>query len=237
MRDSTHEMRHTSGGTPAPRPAGAAVTGRLKNGLLVALVVVMVNLPFVHGKWQDHRLDQDGVDHVATVTDHEERNGELFVSFEVPARADQPAITGEVQVDRATYDVAVTSNQVNVRSLPGSATVWRVGGPIESHLPLGITVIADVFLLIVVPLLVRFGSRLRQEMVLVATEDLERCPPGSVLDQVDGLRFVVCGEVDAIEDDAVVLDLGDRRVRVLLDGHHNPAGYQQPVRATGTMRP
>ena len=34
----------------------------------------------------------------------------------------------------------------------------------------------------------------------------------------------------------VVLDLGDRRVRVILDGHHNPAGYQQPVRATGTMR-
>ncbi len=70
----------------------------------------------------------------------------------------------------------------------------------------------------------------------MATEDLERCPPGSVLDQVDRLRFVVCGEVEQIEDGAVVLDLGDRRVRVILDGHHNPAGYQQPVRATGTMR-
>jgi hypothetical protein len=23
---------------------------------------------------------------------------------------------------------------------------------------------------------------------------------------------------------------------VLLDGHRNPAGYQQPVRATGTLR-
>ena len=58
----------------------------------------------------------------------------------------------------------------------------------------------------------------------------------AVLDQVDGLRFVVCGEVEELEDDAVVLDLGDRRARVVLDGHHNPAGYQQPVRATGTMR-
>ena len=96
--------------------------------------------------------------------------------------------------------------------------------------------VADVFLLVLVLLLLRFGSRLRQEMVLVATEDLERCPPGSVLDQVDGLRFVVCGEIEAIEDGEVVLDLGDRRVRVVLDGHHNPAGYQQPVRATGTMR-
>jgi hypothetical protein len=82
----------------------------------------------------------------------------------------------------------------------------------------------------------RFGARLHQEMVLVATEDLQRCPPGSVLDHVDGLRFVVCGEVETIADDEVVLDLGDRRVRVILDGHHNPAGDQQPVRATGTIR-
>ena len=61
-------------------------------------------------------------------------------------------------------------------------------------------------------------------------------PAGLGARPVDGRRFVVCGEVEEIEDDAVVLDLGDRRVRVLLDGHHNPAGYQQPVRATGTMR-
>ena len=93
-----------------------------------------------------------------------------------------------------------------------------------------------MFLLVLVLLLLRFGSRLRSDLVLVATEDLERCPPGSVLDPIDGRRFVVCGEVEEIEDDAVVLDLGDRRVRVILDGHHNPAGYQQPVRATGTMQ-
>jgi len=130
----------------------------------------------------------------------------------------------------------VESGRVRVRVLPGSSTVWRVHGETTSNSGLVITVAADVFLLIMVLLLLRFGSRLRQDMVLVATEDLERCPPGSVLDQVDGLRFVVCGEVEEIDDDAVVLDLGDRRVRVILDGHHNPAGYQQPVRATGTMR-
>jgi len=219
------------------RSLGAVVTGRLKNSLLVALVVVMINLPFLHGRWQDHRLDQDGVDHTAAVTDHEERDGKLFVSFEVKETADQPAIAGEVRVDQATYDDAVATNQVTVRSLPGSATVWRVEGEVQTNLSLVITLVADAFLVVLVLLLVRFGSRLRQEMVLIATEDLERCPPGSVLDQVDGLRFVVCGEVETIEDDEVVLDLGDRRVRVILDGHHNPAGYQQPVRATGTMRP
>ena len=212
------------------------MTGRLKNVLLVALVVVMINLPFVHSAWQQHRLDQDGVDVVATVTDFEQRDGQGYVTFEVADSDDQPGFDGSVSVDDATYDDASTFQQVDVRVLPGSSTVWRVEGQTDSNLGLVITVVADVFLLVLVLLLLRFGSRLRQEMVLVATEDLERCPPGSVLDQVDGLRFVVCGEVETIEDDEVVLDLGDRRVRVVLDGHHNPAGYQQPVRATGTMR-
>jgi hypothetical protein len=211
------------------------VTGWLKNGLLVGLVVVMINLPFVHSSWQDHRLDQDGFDIHATVTDHEERGDQYRVTFDAEDR-DYDYVAGSVSVDRATYDDAVASGTVQVRVLPGSTTVWRVHGETTSNLGLVITIAADVFLLIMVLLLLRFGSRLRQEMVLVATEDLVRCPPGSVLDQVDGLRFVVCGEVETIEDGEVVLDLGDRRVRVVLDGHFNPAGYQQPVRATGTMR-
>jgi hypothetical protein len=212
------------------------VTGRLKNVLLVGLVVVMINLPYAHSTWQQHRIDRDGVSVGATVTDHEQDDGTYLVTFEVADTEEQPGFGGTAGVDEATYDDAVATEQVQVQVLPGSSTVWRVVGQTRSNVGLVITVVADLFLLVLVLLLLRFGSRLRQEMVLVATEDLERCPPGSVLDQVDGLRFVVCGEVDAIEDDAVVLDLGDRRVRVVLNGHHNPAGYQQPVRATGTMR-
>ena len=212
------------------------MTGRLKNVLLVGLVVVMINLPFVHSTWQQHRIDSDGVEVSATVTDHDVEDGQQSVTFEVAETDDQPGFGGTVRVDEATYDDALATQQVQVRVLPGSSTVWQVVGETHSNVGLVITVVADVFLLVLVLLLLRFGSRLRHEMVLVATEDLERCPPGSVLDQVDGLRFVVCGEVETIEDDAVVLDLGDRRVRVVLDGHHNPAGHQQPVRATGTMR-
>jgi hypothetical protein len=212
------------------------VNGRLKNVLLVGLVVVMINLPFLHSTWEQHRIDTDGVDVIAAVTDHDRDGGKLFVTFQVDDTSEQPGFGGTVRVDEATYDDAVDSGQVHVRVLPGSTTVWKVEGESESSVGLVITLTADVFLLVLVLLLARFGSRLRQEMELVATEDLQRCPPGSVLDQIDGLQFVVCGEVDEIEDDAVVLDLGDRRVRVILDGHHNPAGYQQPVRATGTMR-
>ena len=212
------------------------MTGRLKNVLLVGLVVVMINLPFVHSTWQQHRLDQRRRRHRRHGHRPRRDDGQQSVTFEVADTDDQPGFGGTVRVDEATYDDAVATRQVQVRVLPGSSTVWQVEGETHSNVGLVITVVADVFLLVLVLLLLRFGSRLRQEMVLVATEDLERCPPGSVLDQVDGLRFVVCGEVETIEDDAVVLDLGDRRVRVVLDGHHNPAGHQQPVRATGTMR-
>jgi len=84
-------------------------------------------------------------------------------------------------------------------------------------------------------LFTRLRPRFRPELVLVATEDLERCEPGSVLDRVAGGWYVVAGQVQAIEGDEIVLDLGDRRVRVHLDGHHNPAGLLEPVRVTGRM--
>ena len=212
------------------------MSARLRNVFLVGLVVVMVNLPFVHSRWQDHRISADGVDVTATVTDTHEDSGGYFVTFRVDEAGSQPAFGGTVPVDRASYDDAVESGQIEVRVLPGSASVWRVDGESRSAVGLVITLVADLCLLVLLLLLMRFGSRLHSDLVLVATEDLVRCPPGSVLDQLDGQRFVVCGEIEEIVDDAVVLDLGDRRVRVLLDGHHNPAGYQQPVRATGTMQ-
>ena len=76
---------------------------------------------------------------------------------------------------------------------------------------------------------------MRVELVLRASEDLERCPPGARLDRIEGQRYLVSGDVVEIHDDEIVLDLGDRRVRVLLDGHRNPAGHQQTVRAIGYM--
>jgi len=212
------------------------VSGRLRNVFLVGLVVVMINLPFVHSRWQDHRIASDGTDVTATVTDTDEAGGSHFVTFRVEESDSQPGFGGTVPVEQASYEEAVETGEIEVRVLPGSTSVWRVDGESRSGVGLVITLVADACLLVLLLLLMRFGSRLHSDLVLVATEDLVRCSPGSALDRLDGRRFVVCGEVEEIEDDAVVLDLGDRTVRVLLDGHHNPAGYQQPVRATGTMR-
>lgn len=37
------------------------------------------------------------------------------------------------------------------------------------------------------------------------------------------------GDVLELGEGVVVLDLGDRTLRVDLDGHRNPVGYQQPA--------
>jgi hypothetical protein len=213
---------------------------RWKNTLLLAAVLLVINLPELHSLSQDHTLSANGVDVRAQVVPNQDRKigDDYFLTFQIPKDTPEKgdkSFKGTARVDAHTYDVATGSGEVIVRVLPGSTTNWSIDGQIKSSLGLVITIMADAFLLIISLLLFRFGSRLRAELVLLAEEDLERCPPGSVLDRIAGQRYVVCGEVHTIEDDAIVLELGDRRVRVLLDGHHNPAGYQQPVRATGTM--
>lgn len=211
------------------------MTRRAKNIALIALVALMINLPLVHSTAQDLRLDRSGVDVAAQVTETREVGDNNLVWFTVPAGGGLEESTGQARVSDAAYDLAVTTQQIEVRVLPENQAVYRAEGEVRSRVPLVVILVADLFLALIVLLMVRYGPRLRPVLVLVATEDLERCPPGSVLDRIEGDRYVVCGEVATIGDGEVTLDLGDRRVRVLLDGHDNPAGYQQPVRATGRM--
>ena len=208
---------------------------RTKNVLLVVLVAAMINLPLIHSTWQNHQIETDGTNVRAEVTDDGVVEDRYFVEFTVPAEGEREELSGVAQVTEDAYDRAVSTREIEVRLLPDNPAVYNVEGQVSSRLGLVITLLADLFLALMVLLLMRFGPRLRPVLVLLATEDLTRCPPGSVLDRIEGDMYVVCGEVTAIADDEVMLDLGDRRVKVLLDGHRNPAGYEQPVRATGRM--
>ena len=72
-----------------------------------------------------------------------------------------------------------------------------------------ITLLGDVMLLGMALLYWRTrpsGAQLN----LVATGDVERCKPVASIEKLKDGSFVVCGEVSGIEDDAIVLDLGDR---------------------------
>jgi len=208
---------------------------RAKNIVLVVVVAAMINLPFLHGLYLNSKFENEGVDVTAQVDEARDSDGDYLLSFTVPGTEDRDEFSGVAQVDQETFADAERTGEVIVRLLPDNPGAYRVDGQVRNRMGIIITVLADLFLALSVLLLVKFRSRLKPVLVLLATEDLERCPPGSVLDRIEGEFYVVAGEIAKIEGDEVLLDLGDRRVRVVLDEHHNPAGYDQPVRATGRM--
>ena len=209
--------------------------------LLLLLLALVVNLPLAHGAWTDARLDRDGVDVTATVVDHgtlpPEDDPRYFLDFRFPADIDPDGRQWSVGVSRAEYDEAVATERVEVRVLPDSPATFRVEGQKTSGLVVGLTAFADLILLAMILLTWRFGSSLgrrRPDLRMVATDDVQRCRPGSELEQVGDL-WVAKGEVVERSDETVVLDLGDRRVVVELAGYANPVGYQQPAQAVGRM--
>ncbi|MDN4172136.1 hypothetical protein QWY28_04205 [Nocardioides sp. SOB77] len=207
----------------------AAPRRRWTPTLLVVVVALMINLPVLHGLYLDQRLSSSGVEGIARVEANREAGGGHFLKYVV----DGSSFTTNVEED--VYDQAVRTGEVGVRMLPGDASVHRVDGEVVSRAGLVVTLVADAALALMLLLLWRFRGRLRPQLRIVAMQDVERCPPGAVLDRIEGDWYVVCGDVLEIGDDELVLDLGDRRVQVLLDGHTNPVGHQQPAKVTGRM--
>ncbi len=206
------------------------------NVALVVFIAFVVNVPLLHGTYQRWQVERSGVDVVAEVTDARPVGDGHLVVFDIPGDDRRQAVENAVaEVDEATYDEAKRTGQLEVRVLPDGGDAFVVDGQVTGRLGLVITILADVLLVAMVLLMLRFRSVMRVQLVLRATQDLERCPPGSRLDRLEGLRYLVSGDVVEIHDDEVVLDLGDRTVRVLLDGHTNPADFEQPVRAIGHM--
>ncbi|MCB0895046.1 MAG: hypothetical protein KDB43_06665, partial [Nocardioidaceae bacterium] len=143
----------------------------------------------------------------------------------------------DAQVDEEAYDDAVASGQIRVRVLDGDPSAYRAEGAVQSRVPLVITLVADLILLVVLLLLFRYGGRgrVRAPLQALALGDVERCAPGSLLERIGGEDYLVRGEVQDLADGEVLLDLGNRTVRVLLDGHANPVGYQQPAQVRARL--
>ena len=212
---------------------------RRKALLLLALVFVVVNLPLVHSTWTRSRVERSGIDVVATVTGTRavtsgEETGYL-VEFRLPEDIDPDQQPWTARIDAATHEQAVETEQIAVRVLRDQPSAYVVQGQVTGRLGLWITLGANLLLVVMALLLARFRGAMAPTLELVATEDLVRCKPGPVLERLDGLTYAVAGEVLEIGPGVVVLDVGDRRVRVHLDGHANPAGHQQPVRVVGRM--
>ena len=191
---------------------------------MLLLLAVVINLPLAHSTWTDAKVERSGEDVSATVVEHGDSD---WLSFRFPADVDPDQRTWSVEVDDPTYDEAVATGRLEVRVLDADPSAYRVDGAVESRVPLVVTAVADVLLLLLVLLMWRFGGRLRSSLRAVALGDVERCKPEILLERLHAEDYLVRGEVLEVGPDRVVLDLGNRTIEVLLDGHQNLVGHQQ----------
>lgn len=208
--------------------------------LLIVVLLVMINFPVLHSDWIERRIAQDGADVVAAVTDErvlspDTDDAQYFLFFELPATVDPDRSTWDARVDAATYDEAVRTGELAVRVLPDDPAAYAVEGQQRGSFGLWMTLFADLILLAVVVLMIRYRRQLSPRLRLVALEDVHRCPPGGVLERLDDGTYLACGDITAIEGDELELDVGSQTVRILLDGHANPVGYDQPASVRGRV--
>ncbi len=201
--------------------------------LVVMALIVVVNVPVLHGWWTGFRLDRSGVDTVATVVDISDRSGSgslVVFRFDPEVDPEQTGWVAGLKADAA--DDAEASGTVQVRVLPGSPSTYRVRGEQGAGLLRLLTLFADLVLVGVAMLIARRRPEL---LTLVALEDVRLAKPGGSLEQVDATTYEVVGEVTFKDDSGLVIDVGDQSVRVELDGHANPVGWDQPARVRARL--
>lgn len=207
-------------------------SGRRRSAFLLLLLAVVVNLPLAHSTWTDAKVERSGVEVAATVVDHRDPG---WLSFTFPTTVDPGHRTWTAEVDEATYADAVGSGRLQVRVLEDDPAAYRATGAVESRVPLVATGVADAVLLMLGLSMWRLGGRLRSGLHAVALGDVERCAPEILLERLHAEDYLVRGEVLEVGPDRVVLDLGNRTIEVLLDGHRNPVGHQQAAQVRARM--
>lgn len=208
-----------------------------RTAFALLLLAVLVNLPLVHSTWTDAKVERSGVEVSATLVAHDDTDRRVSFTFSEDVDPDQR--TWSVELDETAYADAVESGSLDVRVLEDDPAAYRVDGAVESRVPLVATIVADLLLLVVGLLLWRAGgrvrTRLRSRLQAVALGDVERCKPEILLERLQAEDYLVRGEVLEVGADRVVLDLGNRTIEVLLDGHANPVGHQQAAQVRARM--
>lgn len=209
--------------------------GRLRNrgAWVVLLLLLVVNLPFLHGAWVGRDVDRNGVDVTATVTATRSSGDGGLVDFRYDRRIDPDQETWTAALGEDAYAAAVATDTLQVRVVPGSPNRYEVVGEQGAGVLVVLTVVADVFLVLALVLLLR--RRTASQLVLVAVEDVARARPGGRLDRLSPTAYFVSGEVTLIESGAVVLDTGTQQVRVELGEFENPVGYDQPAQVRARL--
>jgi hypothetical protein len=202
--------------------------------LLVVVVVLVVNVPFLLHEWQQHRAATEGVHVTATVASAAFSGDEAIVAFRLPKSVDPGQDLRTVKVDRAVGTAAARSKELDVQVLRGHPDVFHVDGQVRSYAGLVFTVIADLLIVFLLMMSWRLGGRLRRPpLEAVAVDDVQSGDEGSLLDKQEDGTYLINGEVAEAHEESLVLRLRDRDVTVHLRDHHNPlsVGDRAQVRA------
>ena len=216
------------------------MTRKRRGTVLLVVLVFLINLPIVHSTITNWRVSSSGVDVTAEVTDARvtspDDDPRYWLGIRFSEDIDPDQTIWPVEVDPATYDDALEARRIEARVLKSNPAAFRVEGEVRGWLGLITTLIADAILLLILLVVRRFGRRPGPPPLrLAAIGDVERCPPGGLVEQIEGSLYLVRGEVVAIEEGEVVLAAGEQEVVVVLDGHANPVGYQQPAQVRGRV--
>lgn len=128
---------------------------------LIAVMVVLVNMPLVQSTWTRADVERNGVDVVAEVT--ETRNlgtaaePSWWLAYRLPEALDKEQLSWPVEVDASTYDEVAEAGTVPVRVLEGKPEAAIVEGQVRHWAGLYITLVIDALLLALVLLLWRRG--------------------------------------------------------------------------------
>jgi hypothetical protein len=125
----------------------------MRRVLALVVAAVLVNLPWAHETWVDHRIDSAGRGVRATLVAHRDVGDRHFVSYRLPADLDPGKRTFSARLDRAHYDAAVAADSVRVRVVPSHPTYNRPVGEVGGDVFLVAAVVGDVVLLGVIAML------------------------------------------------------------------------------------
>ena len=208
--------------------------------VMFVVLLIMVNTPLVHSTWVSWRLSTSGTQVVGTVTRARELPPKdhpgYWLTFRYGPGLDPEHVEWPAEVDKAHWDRAVATRRIPVTTLPGHPAAYRVPGQQHNWFGLVLTLVADLALVGLILLARRYGARRRLPALRIAAiEPVTRGPLEPVVEQVEGDLYLVRGEVLHADDDEVILDAGEREVIVILDGHANPVGYQQPAQVRGRV--
>lgn len=209
--------------------------------LVVLVLVVVINLPLVGSTIQGWQVESSGKQVLASLTKYEtlgsEDDPQYWLAFRFDESIDPAQQTWIAQVDRTHYERAQSTRQVEVRVLPDHPSAYRAAGQVHGKVGLVITLLADLALLGFVLLSRRYGRDRRKPDVLrvAAIEDVTGGPAEPVVEQIEGDLYLVRGEVVQHDEHEVWIDAGRDVVIVILDGHANPVGYQQPAQVRGRL--